>query len=185
MEIRVDESLPTLNVALLEQCLKWAEFSAGTEGNPAWYQGSWALAMLDPKADTVFNYSRRNQMAQFEDNYCGTSFCMAGYALQETGNLTSRRIPGHEFPTHEPAEFIRNECGEVLDPSRRHNWYIAGGHVLGLAELESYSFFDGDNTLPRLKTLATLFAARRGVPIHIEGEVEEPDPELVKAFTGE
>jgi hypothetical protein len=173
-----DTDLPTLNVALLEECLKWAEFSAGTEGNPAWYQASWVSNILGgDQRDSTFEFGRRIGAAQFEENYCGTAYCMAGYALQQTGNLVTVQMP-HLIDgvanTQEPKNEIVNERGECLSMAgRRLDWNSAGGHVLGLSYREAHAFFDGDNTLEKLKAFAAAFAERRGVPIHIEGEVKD------------
>jgi len=166
--------LPILNVPLLEQCLKWAEFSAGTEGNPAWYQGAWTTTMLPSDEDRALDAERRKGKATFEDNYCGTAFCMSGYALSVTDNLMSRQYRSPfvgKVDTFEPKMEIVNERGECL-LAGGSDWSAAGGHVLGLTQVEAYAFFDGENTLELLKSYAAAFAERRGVPIHIEGRVE-------------
>jgi hypothetical protein len=154
--------LPELNVALIEQILKWAEYTAGTEGHPAWYQGSWATEVLPGAFE-------HHESSNAPEGFCGTAFCAAGYALHVTGNLEKT---DNQFQPFIPKQVITNERGETLSShlcdcgcgqATPWGWMGAGAHVLGFTEEEAKEFFATSNSLLRLKTLARWFANDRGI----------------------
>lgn len=160
-----DKTLPTLNIELIEKTLKWIEFTAGTEGHPAWRQRSWARLIRGEEAKKLFAENNANM----PEDFCGTAFCAAGYALSETGNLRRLRHGGLAL-----AETIHNALGEKLvlkgpfDYGYYSTWEVAGAHVFGMTLPEADDFFDEDNTLAVLKKLAREYAEKRGATIYIE-----------------
>lgn len=151
------EKYPELNVSLLEQFFKWAEHSSGIEGNPVWYQGAWAAAYpngIDFEPEEVLN-------GNFSKDFCGTSFCAAGYGLSITGNLEP--VEGGVI-SHEPKPIVTNEAGETRFCT---GFGEAGAFVYGMTYEESEAFFRSSNTLPVLKQMARIMAERRGVEINV------------------
>lgn len=159
------QDLPKLNVALLEEAVQWAEFESGKNG-VAWHQGSWVSTIQNAEVD-LFNPDEDDYVTFYHNvpkNFCGTTFCMAGYALMQTHNLV------RDDEIYYPAQEIRGYNGEVVEAEGGEDsvdWIAGGAAVLGLTYSEARQFFDGANNLDLLKELAKSFADARGEYIEI------------------
>lgn len=150
---------PELNVHLLEQTIKWAEHTSGTEGHPAWNQANWSLELVDASAD----WSAMDT-ANIPKGFCGTAYCACGYGLQVTDNL--QRVEG--LAAFEPKEVLTNDAGEQFTPLGEADlWTESGAFVFGFTINEARAFFFGANQLKDLKRLARSFAHKRGVHIDV------------------
>ena len=185
--------LPKLNTMLLEECVNWAIRSyRGTlqPGEPAHNQGDWGRR-FQARYRTTLNrflsnwgyHIRETNLAKVQQNYCGTSYCIAGYAAQVTGNLQWPEITqeslemgdvevadrGHTRAHHvyemEPqlaSELVSFNNG-VLDFSYRPNgWHTGGAEILGLTEHEACELFNGSNEIGKVIRIAENIAASRG-----------------------
>lgn len=160
-----DEALPKMNIALMERAIRWAR--AGGDDQYAWNQNWWTKWWMSTPKGYWNEYEERHTANSQEENFCGTSFCMAGYALFQTGNLV--RSTDH-LGEYRPVSEIQGYNGETVVVSSDESlidWSSAGAAVLGLTEDEAREFFDGDNTLHRLENLAQDFADARGEHIDL------------------
>lgn len=158
-----EDSLPKLNLDLLERAVNWAERSEKKQiepDEPTWYQGSWGRKLL---SKWVTHYGRNDKGHFTGQNTeklqaCGTAFCIAGYVGQVTGNAK------WDGTTWVPTQEIVPYSGDVvkLDAECDVFWYRAGAAILGLTDKEAYTLFSANNSLARVKTISRNIAHSRG-----------------------
>ena len=174
-----DGPLPKLNTLLLEDCVNWATRShlgLLEEGEPGHNQGSWGERYFT-KYKKYMSRSKKLPVHKVgiseEKNYCGTSFCIAGYAAQLSGNLDwneyvtpdENKIAAEPTPSYET--LITQNHGTVSVPESSQNWHVAGALILGITEDEASRLFHGGNQIEQVREIATQIAESRGETLHL------------------
>jgi len=123
--------VPQPNIPLLRKAVEWAEAEAAkTDGTGLWNQTEWA--------------------ATYEDE-CGTSFCIAGYAVMNGVPEATLAPPDPEWQSR-----------GLLIAGLRADWAEAGQRVLGLTYEERYALFGDTNEIADVRRIAEEIAARAG-----------------------
>lgn len=150
------ESLPKMNIDLLEQIVHWAKESRTVKVN-AWQNFKGAFKNLLWTQDTW------GHSANLSDaNYCGTNCCIAGAAVLAAG-LAEQPKDGYMFMTPQVYTGYNGETVKI----KRENWHEAGAAVLGLTANEAASLFSGSNNLGMVKSRVQKFAQARGEYIEV------------------
>lgn len=136
-------ALPELNVSLLESAVRWAEYDSHKPDQPSWDQEQWARAE--------------------SENFCDSSFCIAGYAAVQQGMLELRLIAlcGDESCCPTEWDYVRTSGLSYF------SYFELGKKALGLTQAEAKHLFDGGNDIDHIRHLAKDIAASRGVSIDI------------------
>lgn len=102
---------------------------------------------LDPEGYDQTTWSRPNP-----ESVCGTSHCIAGHAVRESGNLDPDGCP---------------RTIELDDGGQIWSWSMVAQHVLGLTDNESYMLFEANwsEGLTAKETAEVLRAIADGAPI--------------------
>jgi hypothetical protein len=173
--VRYDE-LPKLNIELLRECVAWVDRQAHAftplPNEPHWNQASWSVFLQT-------------------SNYCGSAYCVCGYALYTTGGVKTLgellgELPAEqcvrEFGVSSADELTNHQLreeytdpslvgydGNLVDPSATEwghlSWSDGGQAVLGLTETEALKLFHGDNSSTTIKALAAMIAESRGLKL--------------------
>ena len=169
--------LPKLNLSLLEQAVRWANASAKgklQDHEPKWLQGTWGDKRWWKKLVPT-----RNEKGQFSGtevkHYCKTNYCIFGYVLEETNNVTfgvnwkdlnRTTVQGYTYEVEVSINpVIQTPNGEMeIAPG---DFYTAGAAVLGLTPTEAQQLFSGCNAIYKIKLLARRIAASRGETLHL------------------
>jgi hypothetical protein len=124
---------PQPNLPLLRKAVEWAEAEAAkTDGTCMWNQHDWAATSVD-------------------EPECGTSFCIAGYAVVAGIPAATLGPPDDTWGVH-----------PLLVDGQEARWGDEGQRVLGLTDDERYALFDDYNTIERVREVAEQIAARAG-----------------------
>lgn len=119
-----------INIELLDNALAWAEMESKKPNCGNWDQKEWAIGEVDA-----------------EGEFCGTSFCIAGRVLHESGY-----------------GFVVDEGGRatlaVTPDGERVRIPEEAAALLGLTGDDAYELFFSDNDLPTLFEIRDRFAAR-------------------------
>lgn len=173
---------PTLNTDMILDLIWWAERGESDpryHGWGRWYQNAWARVVNNTgKRLNWFNLgeTEAERVAKAnEENMCGTSFCMAGQAVVQSGyRLAMNRTIAGDSETNTIFGCIKSEwTGEVDDKGRRiyrdvgeeRDISNAAQEILGLTAIERDKFFHGENSIDTLKGYANAFADARGLPL--------------------
>lgn len=178
-----DAELPKLNIDLLRECADWASYRSGLHGQPLWNQGNWHGWVRKGFAHYVNGRKR-------EEGYCGTSFCVAGYAvhaagwseqvgpLLEQGLISEDRVESiygceygddvvHATELTNPA--MIGYDGTMVAPHAKHWGHISWGQgaqkLLGLTDWEAGALFNGDNTIRQVRNTCKAIAESRGMEL--------------------
>lgn len=118
--------LPQPNIPLLRKAVEWAEAEAAkTDGTGLWNQGDW-----------------------ISKTTCGTSYCIAGYAVTLA---------------YGPVEVSEGDGILRLPGEQRWlDWESFGAKTLGLTYDEAGNLFDGNNSIADVRRAAEEIAARAG-----------------------
>lgn len=174
--------LPTLNVDLLVDLLKWAgqeelhlEKVYAKRGWPAWYQAAWVASANGGEA-TV----------------CGSKACIAGNAVIQSGewipaplfvDITKKPDDPKRHPYNWGEDYTvvpvktkgwdqRGNPIQVRDKKRSKSYVDAeAAKILGLTRPEASALFAGHNTLADVVQVAVLVADRRGVTLPLPAEL--------------
>jgi len=151
---------PKLNVKKIVEIWDWIEFKAGTEGLPAWMQTTWVTDAVEEHWAWM-DHKLGGQAAAYEEEYCGTGCCVAGFAtLDVTDTKTREMIPGKK---------VYNVEGESMTITRsmRGNFQDYAAFVLGLTLWEAGRLFDGDNTKDDIRRILNKILENRGEAIRL------------------
>lgn len=174
--------LPELNTSLMRDLLIWAaqdeEFFARADKYLSW--GQWDQG--------IWGKELRNGV-------CQSSYCMAGQAVIQTGWTLDYQKDPYANSYDNLVCFTAESCGPlvhkidevtgdrvrdskgkpvmVLDRSRVQSIASRAQLVLGLNEMEASWFFDGDNEICDLASMAILFADMRGVDLNLPEDLEK------------
>jgi hypothetical protein len=170
--VMVPEEERVFNKDLLERTLKWvkAEREAGKAGErpSSWEQRSWARGLrsttrlfrgaVDSRSvhwlGTPTRYAQRRIWEEMQVD-CGTSFCVAGYAVALEGDAFVQ--PVEWGSPSRVAEFcVPVEGGEVQTIS------VRAQDLLGISESEAALLFDANNGWKDLKRIAREICRARG-----------------------
>lgn len=178
------QELPKLNLELITECLRWVEHNTEETESPLWFQGTW---------NTTINKDNRDVQYQFQgtarENYCGTAFCVAGYAVHASGfsmNMSSLAKAGlldkFDYPlAYEDPETAIYRFTEMTDPGMvghdgelvapnatrwgEIDWETAGQRLLGLTPTETARLFAGNNGASYIRALILAIVKSRGLEL--------------------
>lgn len=184
------QALPTLNTLLLVDLIRWAERDEEIDHKlwGTWDQGSWGWAVTKEDAKELRNGS------------CKTAYCMAGQAAHQAGyrlefndaDTVHRNMWMHDGTHIDARVATASTCVPQYDTGRKNSHGHAiwadvpdgeqrqishvGQEALGLTGMEASHFFEGDNTLDKLKMMANWFCANRNMPpLYPDWGTWEPD----------
>ena len=188
-------TLPTLNSVLLFDLIRWAEHDDAIDAARwgTWDQSSWGWVKVE------------DQMKEARNGACKTAYCMAGQAahqggyrlLFDTGDVHSVDIEMYDGHHYEGDVASASDCVQQRPTNRRDSKGViiwedvpgaderpvseVGREVLGLTSDEAEVFFEGDNDLHRLRSMANRFCQDRALPLLYpydevwDGDYPDPD----------
>jgi hypothetical protein len=155
---------PKLNEKLIMEIWDWISFKAGTDGFPAYNQGTWHTTemLMDEVLEVTLAREPEYQhgVASYQEGYCGTACCVAGYALLENTNpKTGQLLEGTKVTNVEGEDVIINYD--------TRDWWALGAHKLGLTDEEATSIFSGDNKIEDVRAKFNKVLAARGSALRL------------------
>lgn len=160
------EQVPTLNIPLIRKLIGWAEEDEAFDNMldalrfSTWDQNVWARNDYDSEDGFLRGFVKSR-------NICGTAHCQAGAAVVEAdyrllfeGNEVAETcVPIKWTGAYDERglkiyDDVSDEAEDVEDVARR---------LMGFTEDEAYRYFDADQSIADLVSLANEFAAGRGM----------------------
>jgi hypothetical protein len=171
--------IPELNTLLMVDLIRWAERDEEIDHQwwGTWDQSSWGWAVTEEDQKNLRNGA------------CKTAYCMAGQAAHQAGyrlefqqfDTIHREMTMHDGTFLDARVASASTCVQQRDTGRKTSkgapiWEDVpdaeskqishvGREALGLTMEEADAFFEGDNTLDRLKMMANWFCVNRGLPL--------------------
>lgn len=184
---------PPLALELLLDLVAWAEkddaMMARFQTWGDWDQNTWSTlsasgtvdiptGWTDPAYYGYTDASEDDERARREilRGSCGTSYCMAGQAVHQTGYrlLYSTAVGAGGVLTGQADQCIKIEGTGIVDekgfevmrdvPGTTGTVSAIGAQALGLTYEEAGELFNGDNTLTRIKELVNAIVVSRDLP---------------------
>lgn len=174
-----------MNVEAIRLLIEWAEADEEMRqrrfaGWGNWDQGHWSLVTTDSANVARLAHVDESQAVEIVDDLrkngaCGTAYCMAGQTVVQAGyDLVFENSPLFRY---DGAWGVNADVCEPVEHNGQFNQlglpvFVAVGSeepicdvaekILGLTSDEADRFFNGENTIDRLKVLANTFCAERG-----------------------
>lgn len=152
------EELPKLNVKKLIQCWDWVDYKSGLGGEPAWNQMEWVTEVNTEEA-------LEEGLRFDEENFCGSAFCVAGYALRD--QLTdTKNLPGIVINAEgDEYKLVPSAANNIAPFQGNDTWERAGAHVLGLTWSEASQLFSPENEKEKIRDIMNATLKSRGEEI--------------------
>lgn len=162
-------ALPKMDLKKVQEVWDWIEFKAGVDGEPAWNQEHWATVITtDEEAQNSLRSAARDEVVRvhgvnlFEEEYCGTACCVAGYVLKDKTDFTYVKESGFPSPILLVGEKVFNVEDEYMIIEDERDWEYYAAFALGITLEEANKLFGGCNTAEEIKALFNEFLEKRG-----------------------
>jgi len=137
------------------------DFKAGHDGEPSWFQASWAFNLKEAVNDGAIRPENPLYQEVQEENHCGTAYCVAGYAAHKAGFA----LAPAETSSNQPLVKVEFEYNGLRYSNQ--SWEQAGQIALGLTYHEAKVLFNGDNSKNDIQRIMNQILASRGEEIRV------------------